>query len=84
MSREGGGVKTCSPLVTHLKVLHGVEVQGPEREEHIARYSKENVRVECDICSKTISRKSIRRHVNLCHPSAVSVSRFTKDKSKTH
>eukprot|EP00090_Calanus_glacialis_P001167 TRINITY_DN10810_c0_g1_i5.p1 TRINITY_DN10810_c0_g1~~TRINITY_DN10810_c0_g1_i5.p1 ORF type:complete len:841 (-),score=327.64 TRINITY_DN10810_c0_g1_i5:70-2565(-) len=71
-------------LVTHLKVLHGVEVQGPEREEHIARYSKENVRVECDICSKTISRKSIRRHVNLCHPSAVSVSRFTKDKSKTH
>eukprot|EP00092_Neocalanus_flemingeri_P030405 GFUD01033005.1.p1 GENE.GFUD01033005.1~~GFUD01033005.1.p1 ORF type:complete len:1447 (+),score=438.90 GFUD01033005.1:81-4421(+) len=71
-------------LVTHLQVLHGVEVKGPEGEEHIARYSKENQRVQCDICSKTISRKSIRRHVNLCHPSAVAVSQFTRDKSKTH
>jgi len=71
-------------LVTHLKVLHGVEVQGPEGEEHMVRYSKENIRVQCDICNKTISRKSIRRHVNLCHPSSVSMSRFTKEKSKPH
>jgi len=69
-------------LVTHLQVIHGVEVKGPEGEEHLARYSKENLRVSCDICSKTISRKSIRRHVNLCHPDAVAVSRFTREKIK--
>jgi len=71
-------------LVTHLKVLHGVEVHGPEGEEHTVRYSKENMRVQCDICNKTISRKSIRRHVNLCHPNDVAISRFTKEKSKPH
>jgi len=71
-------------LVTHLKVLHGVEVHGPEGEEHMVRYSKENMRVQCDICNKTISRKSIKRHVNLCHPTDVTISRFTKEKSKPH
>ena len=71
-------------LVTHLKVLHGVEVHGPEGEEHMVRYSKENMRVQCDICNKTISRKSIKRHVNLCHPADVAISRFTKEKSKPH
>ena len=71
-------------LVTHLKVLHGVEVHGPEGEEHMVRYSKENMRVQCDICNKTISRKSVKRHVNLCHPTDVAISRFTKEKSKPH
>jgi len=69
-------------LVTHLQVLHGVEVEGPQKEEHLARYSKENVRVQCDICCKTISRKSIKRHVNLCHPNSIAVSRYTRDKMR--
>lgn len=67
-------------LVTHLKVIHGVSVTGKEGEEHESRYSKENVKLECDICQKLVSRKSIKRHVSLCHPG--SESRYTRDKPK--
>ena len=55
-------------LVTHLKVIHGVSVTGKEGEEHDSRYSKENVKLECAVCKKRVSRKSLKRHMNLCHP----------------
>jgi len=55
-------------LVTHLKVIHGVSVNGKEGEEHESRYSKENVKLECVVCEKRVSRKSLKRHMNLCHP----------------
>ena len=55
-------------LVTHLKVIHGVSVTGKEGEEHESRYSKENVKLECVVCQKRVSRKSLKRHMNLCHP----------------
>ena len=57
-------------LVTHLKVIHGVSVTGKEGEEHDSRYSKENVKLECAVCKKRVSRKSLKRHMNLCHPGA--------------
>ena len=56
-------------LVSHIQLIHGVEVEGSEREEHIARHTRENVRVQCQLCSRIVSRKSIKRHINLCHPS---------------
>ena len=55
-------------LVTHLKVIHGVSVTGKEGEEHESRYTKENVKLECVVCEKRVSRKSLKRHMNLCHP----------------
>ena len=55
-------------LVSHIQLIHGVEVEGSEREEHIARHTRENVRVQCHLCSRIVSRKSIKRHINLCHP----------------
>merc|ERR1719483_1659405 len=67
-------------LVTHLQVIHGVRVSGPEAEEHDSRYMKENVKVDCDLCGKTISRKSIRRHINHCHPNTQ--SKFIKNEIK--
>ena len=54
-------------LVTHLKVIHGVTVSGKEGREHENRHTKENVKMECGICQKLVSRKSIKRHVTLCH-----------------
>ena len=56
-------------LVSHIQLIHGVEVEGTERDEHIARHTRENVRVQCQLCSRIVSRKSIKRHINLCHPS---------------
>jgi len=55
-------------LVTHLKVIHGVSVTGKEGEEHESRYSKENIKLKCVVCEKRVSRKSLKRHMNLCHP----------------
>ena len=54
-------------LVTHLKVIHGVSVTGKE-EEHDVRYSKENIKLKCSVCEKQVSRKSLKRHMSLCHP----------------
>ena len=54
-------------LVSHIEIIHGVQVAGPEKEEHLARHTRENVRVTCQQCGKTVSRKSIKRHMNLCH-----------------
>jgi len=54
-------------LISHIQVIHGVEVEGVEKEEHLQRHTRENIKVACDFCSKIVSRKSIRRHINLCH-----------------
>ncbi len=54
-------------LVSHIQVIHGVEVKGVEREEHDARHTRENIRVTCEYCNKVVSRKSIKRHINLFH-----------------
>ena len=54
-------------LISHIQVIHGVEVDGVEKEEHILRHTRENIKVSCDFCSKIVSRKSIKRHINLCH-----------------
>ena len=58
-------------LVSHIQIIHGVELAGLVREEHEARHSRENVRVRCSHCPKIVSRKSIRRHLKLCHPEHV-------------
>ena len=58
-------------LVSHIKVIHGVEVKGVEREEHEARHTRENIRVTCEHCNKVVSRKSIKRHINLFHKDLV-------------
>jgi len=82
---ESGGVldKTCPGcgknmsrqrnLISHIQVIHKVEVEGAEKEEHLARYSRENVRVSCEHCSKIVSRKSIKRHMKLCHSNKMNI-----------
>ena len=55
-------------LVSHLLVMHGVEVAGRQGQTHQDRYNKDNQRVKCDLCSRAVSRKSYRRHLKLCHP----------------
>ena len=66
-------------LVTHLKVIHGVAVTGREGREHDNRYSKENVKMECNICNKVVSRKSIKRHISLCHPEAAQLIQYSQE-----
>ena len=60
-------------LVSHIQLIHGVEVEGAEREEHEARHTRENIRVSCTHCDKVVSRKSIKRHLNLCHRDIVKI-----------
>ena len=60
-------------LVSHIQVIHGVEVKGVERDEHEARHTRENIRVTCDHCKKVVSRKSIKRHINLFHRDLVQI-----------
>ena len=58
-------------LVSHLKVLHDIKVHCSLGEENMSRYSRENMKVQCDICKKSISKKSIKRHVRLNHTTKV-------------
>ena len=64
----GKNMSRTRNLISHIKIIHGVELNGAEKEEHETRHERENVRVQCGQCSKIVSRKSIRRHMKLCHP----------------
>ena len=57
-------------LIAHIEVMHDIRVAAYDEggtSNAKSRWVKENVRQTCRICEKTVSRKSMKRHIRLNH-----------------